>query len=58
MNKDEFESIRKQIGWTKRELAIRLGITERTIYGYMAGNPIPGPVEKLMNYFLKTKGEL
>ncbi|MFA7287273.1 MAG: helix-turn-helix transcriptional regulator [Melioribacteraceae bacterium] len=58
MNKEEFDTKRKELGWSKRELANRLGITERTIHGYMAGNKIPQTVEYLFNMlYLKHGGQ-
>ena len=57
MTKEMFESMREDCGWTKRELAKRLGITERTIHGYMQGNRIPKTVEYLFILLHKKHGE-
>jgi len=48
----DLEKTRKQIGWTKRELAKRLGVSERTIHSYIREERIvPHPVEKLIIAF-------
>ncbi len=56
MLKEEMESKRKELGWTKRELANRLGLTERTIHGYMGEKRIPLTVEKLLNMYYEKIG--
>ena len=49
MNHLELEQIRKRIGWTKRELAKRLGLKERTVHRYIDGEtPISPLVSKMI----------
>ncbi|MFA7287350.1 MAG: helix-turn-helix domain-containing protein [Melioribacteraceae bacterium] len=53
MDYQEFENVRKKIGWNKRELANRLGIGERTIHGYIRNEVIiPKPIAKLITAYM------
>jgi len=52
MNKEELDYIRTKIGWTKRELAKRLGVHERTVHRYIDGDTqIPQVVSKMVNAY-------
>lgn len=52
MGKEEFESIRIKIGWSKRELAKRLGVHERTVHRYINGMvSIPELASKMMKAY-------
>ncbi|NOR27557.1 MAG: helix-turn-helix domain-containing protein [Lutibacter sp.] len=53
MSPEEFENIRKDLGWTKRKLAYKLGITEGKIYNYLNGTTkaIPRPIQILMRIY-------
>lgn len=45
----DLEEFRIQMGWSKREMAKRFGVTDHTVYNYLNGRtPIPGPVCKLI----------
>ena len=49
MTANEMDHHRKQLGWSKREMAKRLGVHERTLHGYLRDeNVIPEPIEKLV----------
>lgn len=57
MEGKEMEEIRLKIGWTKRELANRLGVSEITIFNYIKKNTaIPEPVSKLMQMLAEKAG--
>lgn len=48
----ELDKIRVKMGWSKRELAKRLGVGERTIHGYIRNEKeIPVPVAKLLKIY-------
>lgn len=52
MEKEEFESIRVKIGWSKRELAKRLGVHERTVHRYINGAvSVPELVSKMVKAY-------
>lgn len=52
MDYTELDKIRKRLGWTKRELAKRIGVGERTIYGYYYNkSDIPEPISKLLKIY-------
>lgn len=54
MTAEDLEKIRKQIGWTKREMAKRIGIGERTIHAYIREQrDIPEPIAKLITAYME-----
>ena len=58
MTGEELEKIRIRLGWTKKELAKRIGVTEVTVNKYIKHNTtIPKPVENLVRIFDKGVSE-
>ncbi|NOR27537.1 MAG: helix-turn-helix domain-containing protein [Lutibacter sp.] len=52
MNSKELDQIRNEMGWTKREMAKRLGISEVTLNRYInKDNNIPKCIEYLAKTF-------
>lgn len=52
MDYKEMDIIRVRLGWNKKELAQRLGLDERTVYGYYRTKKnIPEPTAKLIRAF-------
>lgn len=52
MDYAELDTIRVRLGWSKKELAKRIGVDERTIYGYYrTKKQIPEPTAKLIRAF-------
>ncbi|WP_395637529.1 helix-turn-helix domain-containing protein [Sphingorhabdus sp.] len=57
MKPEKFYSIRKKLKLTQSEIAEDLGITERTIRHYEAGDrEISLSIEKLLRYVAKERG--
>lgn len=53
MDYQEMDKIRERLGWSKRELAKRVGLGDKAIYGYYRNkvNKILGPVSKLLQAY-------
>lgn len=57
MNYIEMDEIRNRLGWSKRELAKRIGVGDKTIYAYYRNKSnIPEPVAKLMQMLAEKAG--
>jgi len=52
MEAKEMEAIRKQLGWSKREMAKRFCVNERTVHGWLRGeHEISKQVEKIAKIY-------
>jgi len=52
---DEFRRARKKLGLSSRQMGLALGLRGdpgRTVRRYEAGEPISGPIETAVRYFL------
>lgn len=57
MNSEKFYEIRKKLKLTQAEIAVDLGVTERSIRYYEAGDrEISLSIEKLLRYVAKERG--
>ena len=56
MTGKELDDIRKKIGWTKRVLAKKLGVTETTVYNYIGKEEIPESICILVNMYVEKYG--
>lgn len=57
MTPERFEYIRKQLGWSKRVLSQRLGMSEATIWNYVNGNTkIKKYIATIMEDYAKQHG--
>jgi len=55
MDNNEFNNLRKKLGYTQQRLAIYLGKHLRTVEGYCRDRKIPKTVEIIMNNLNKEK---
>jgi len=51
MNADEYQAIIAALGITQRQAADLLGVSHRSSAGYATGQPIPGPVARLLTLY-------
>lgn len=56
MEKEEFESIRVKIGWSKKETGLRLGVNRASVHNYIKYGKIPEPIAKLMQMLAEKAG--
>lgn len=56
MDIEKFDTIRQQLGWSKKKCADELCLTSMSIHRYYAGANIPAPIEKLLVMIAKENG--
>ena len=54
MSVDEFRSIKDRLGMTAAEMAVALGLHERTVRKYLSGEQsISQPIQKLLGFLVR-----
>lgn len=55
MNASEVVKLRTDLGWSQKRLADHLGVSQPTIFRIENGQPIPGPIERLLQQLAASR---